>query len=184
MQVWLIHKIFMRFGKLLLQTKIVQTIMTFVTPWFLICSHSNLIDFCDWTYACFLTKAPKKFVGRLCITFFKLRPAGPSQQCKRVFNNIQDPPPRWILMIFKLKCGGRNLFSPAMTNTIEGNNYVGSLLEPLLKKVTPVVGSRMLCSPNLCTLCILSWIVASALLLNPLMPPELFCGSWMATLFA
>jgi hypothetical protein len=26
----------------------------------------------------------------------------------------------------------------------EGNNYVGSLLKPLLK-VTPVVGSRMLC---------------------------------------
>jgi hypothetical protein len=32
-----------------------------------------------------------------------------------------------------------------MTSTIEGNNSVGSLLEPLLKKVTPVVGSRMLC---------------------------------------
>jgi hypothetical protein len=31
-----------------------------------------------------------------------------------------------------------------MTSTIEGNNSVGSLLEPLLKKVTPVVGSRML----------------------------------------
>jgi hypothetical protein len=46
----------------------------------------------------------------------------------------------WILMIFKLKFGGGNLFSPAMTNTIEGNNSVGSLLEPLLKKVTPVVG--------------------------------------------
>jgi hypothetical protein len=27
-----------------------------------------------------------------------------------------------------------------MTSTIEGNNYVGSLLEPLSKKVTPVVG--------------------------------------------
>jgi hypothetical protein len=40
----------------------------------------------------------------------------------------------------KLKFGGRNLFSPAMTSTIEGNNSVGSLL----KKVTPVVGSRML----------------------------------------
>jgi hypothetical protein len=44
-----------------------------------------------------------------------------------------------------LKFGGGNLFSPAMTSTIEGNNSVGSLLEPLLKKVTPVVGSRMLC---------------------------------------
>jgi hypothetical protein len=32
-----------------------------------------------------------------------------------------------------------------MTNTIEGNNSVGSLLKPLLK-VTPIVGSRMLCS--------------------------------------
>jgi hypothetical protein len=42
-----------------------------------------------------------------------------------VQNNIQDPPPRWILTIFKLKFGGWNLFSPAMTNTIEGNNSVG-----------------------------------------------------------
>jgi hypothetical protein len=32
-----------------------------------------------------------------------------------------------------------------MTSTIEGNNFVGSLLESLLKKVTPLVGSRMLC---------------------------------------
>jgi hypothetical protein len=43
-----------------------------------------------------------------------------------------------------LKFGGGNLFSPAMTTTIEGNNSVGSLLKPLLKKVAPVVGSRML----------------------------------------
>jgi hypothetical protein len=43
-------------------------------------------------------------------------------------------------MIFKLKFGGGNRFSPAMTSTIERNNSVGSLLEPLLKKVTPVVG--------------------------------------------
>jgi hypothetical protein len=43
-----------------------------------------------------------------------------------------------------LKFGGENLFSPAMTNTIEGNNFVGSLFKPLLKKVTPIVGSRML----------------------------------------
>jgi hypothetical protein len=35
----------------------------------------------------------------------------------------------------KLKFGGGNLFSPAMTSTIEGNNSVGSLLEPLLKNV-------------------------------------------------
>jgi hypothetical protein len=71
--------------------------------------------------------------------------ADPSQQCKIASNSIQDPPPRWILTIFKLKFGGGNLFSPAMTSTIEGNNSVGSLLKPLLKKVTPVVGSRMLC---------------------------------------
>jgi hypothetical protein len=32
-----------------------------------------------------------------------------------------------------------------MTGTIERNNSVGSLLKPLLKKVTLVVGSRMLC---------------------------------------
>jgi hypothetical protein len=40
-------------------------------------------------------------------------------------------------MIFKLKFGGGNLFSLAMTSTIEGNDSVGSLLTPLLKKVTP-----------------------------------------------
>jgi uncharacterized Zn-finger protein len=78
------------------------------------------------------------------ITFFKRGPADPSQQCKTASNSIQDPPPRWILMIFKLKFGGGNLFSPAMTSTIEGNNSVGSLLKPLLKKVILVVGSRML----------------------------------------
>jgi hypothetical protein len=71
------------------------------------------------------------------ITFFKRRPTDPSQQCKTASNSIQDPPPRWILTIFKLKFGGGNLFSPAMTSTIEGNNSVGSLLKPLLKKVTP-----------------------------------------------
>jgi hypothetical protein len=43
-----------------------------------------------------------------------------------------------------LKFGGGNLSSPAMTSTIKGNNSVGSLLEPLFKKVTPIVGSRML----------------------------------------
>jgi hypothetical protein len=81
------------------------------------------------------------------ITFFKrgpadpADPADPSQQCKTASNSIQDPPPRWILTIFKLKFGGGNLFSQAMTNFIEGNNSVGSLLKPLLKKVTPVVGS-------------------------------------------
>jgi hypothetical protein len=79
------------------------------------------------------------------ITFFKRGPADPSQQCKRASNSIHDPQPRWILTIFKLKFGGGNLFSSAMTCTIEGNNYVGSLLKPLFKKVTPVVGSRMLC---------------------------------------
>ena len=70
-------------------------------------------------------------------TFFKHGPADPSQQCKRASNNIQDPLPCWFLMIFELKFGGGNLFSLAMTIAIEGNNYVGSLLEPLLKKVTP-----------------------------------------------
>jgi hypothetical protein len=79
------------------------------------------------------------------ITFFKRGAASPSQQCKRASNSIQDPP-HWILTIFKLKLSGGNLFSPAMTSTIEGNNSVGSLLDPLLKKVTPVVGSRMLCT--------------------------------------
>jgi hypothetical protein len=79
------------------------------------------------------------------ITFFKRGPADPSQQCKTASNSIQDPPPRWILTIFKLKFGGGNLFSPAMTSTREGNNYVGLLLKPLLKKVILVVGSRMLC---------------------------------------
>jgi hypothetical protein len=44
----------------------------------------------------------------------------------------------------KLKFGGGNLLAPTMTSTMEGNNSVGSLLKPLLKKVTPVVGSRML----------------------------------------
>jgi hypothetical protein len=67
---------------------------------------------------------------------FKHGPANPSQQYKRASNSIQDPLPRWILMIFKLKFGGGNLFSPGMTSTIEGNNSMGSLLEPLLKKVT------------------------------------------------
>jgi hypothetical protein len=52
-------------------------------------------------------------------------------------------------MIFKLKFGRGNLFSPAMTSTIERNNSVGSLLEPLLKKVTPIVGLRMLWSSTL-----------------------------------
>jgi hypothetical protein len=68
----------------------------------------------------------------------------PSKQCIRASKSIQDLLPCWILTIFKLKFGGGNLFSPAMTSTIGGNNSVGLLLEPLLKKVTPVVGSRML----------------------------------------
>jgi hypothetical protein len=79
------------------------------------------------------------------IIFFECGLADPSQQCKRASNSIQDLPPRWILTIFKLKFGEGNLFSPAMTSTIEENNSVESLLEPLLKKVTPVVSSRMLC---------------------------------------
>jgi hypothetical protein len=83
---------------------------------------------------------PLTALSLVYITFFKRGPADPSQQCKRASNSIQDPLPHWILMIFKLKFGGGNLFSPTMTSTIEGNNYVGSLLETLLKKVTPVVG--------------------------------------------
>jgi hypothetical protein len=79
-------------------------------------------------------------IGVSTLTFFKCGPSDPSQQCKRASNSIQDPLPHWILRIFKLKFGGGNLFLPAMTSTIEGNNFVGSLLEPLLKKVTPVVG--------------------------------------------
>jgi hypothetical protein len=71
------------------------------------------------------------------ITFFKRGPTDPSQHCKTASNSIQDPPPRWILTIFKLKFGGGNLFSQAMTSSIEGNNFVGSPLKPLLKKVTP-----------------------------------------------
>jgi hypothetical protein len=35
----------------------------------------------------------------------------------------------------------------SMFRTIEGNNSMGLLLEPLLKKVTSIVGSRMLCVP-------------------------------------
>jgi hypothetical protein len=88
------------------------------------------------------------FQAQYSITFFKRGPADPSQQCKTASNNIQGPPPCWILTIFKLKFGRGNLFSLAMTSTIGGNNYVGSLLKPLLKKVTPVVGSRMLCHQN------------------------------------
>jgi hypothetical protein len=95
---------------------------------------------------------------RLVITFFKRGPADPSQQCKTASNSIQDPPPpRWILTIFKLKFGGGNLFSPSMTSTIEGNNSVGSLLKPLLKKVTPIVGSRMLWSPESCRIVTLKY---------------------------
>jgi hypothetical protein len=35
------------------------------------------------------------------------------------------------------------MFRPGRTK--EGYNFVGSLLKPLLKKVTPIVDSRMLC---------------------------------------
>jgi hypothetical protein len=105
-------------------------------------SQSSTNEYFNMLLSC---KCKHKFLHEY-ITFFKHGPADPSQQCKRASNNIQDPPPCWILMIFKLKFGGGNLFSPAMTSTIEGNNSVGSLLEPLLKKVTPVVGSRMLCT--------------------------------------
>jgi hypothetical protein len=81
-------------------------------------------------------------VGRLrAVLMHNILQARASRPFSTVQNNIQDPPPRWILMIFKLKFGGENLFSSAMTSTIEGNNSVGSLL----KEVILVVGSRMLC---------------------------------------
>jgi hypothetical protein len=71
-----------------------------------------------------------------------------SRPFSTVQKSIQQHPrstARLDSQIFKLKFGGGNLFSPAMTSIIEGNNSVGSLLEPLLKKVTLIVGSRMLC---------------------------------------
>jgi hypothetical protein len=86
------------------------------------------------------------YFGSNFITFFKRGPVDPSHQCKRASNSIQDPQPLWILTIFKLKFGGGNLFSPIISSTVERNNFLGSLLEPLLKKVTLVVGSRMLCT--------------------------------------
>jgi hypothetical protein len=95
------------------------------------------------TLAVFNGKLPF-YEPEIVITFFKRGPADSSQQCKTASNSIQDQPPRWILTIFKLKFGGGNLFSQVMTSSIEENNSVGSLLKPLLKKVTPVVGSRML----------------------------------------
>ena len=95
---------------------------------------------------CIFETMPKSQYPRcsIDITFFKHGPAGPSQQCKRTSISIQDPLPHWILTIFKLKFGSGNLFSLAMVSTIERNNSMGSLLEPLLKKVTPLVGLRML----------------------------------------
>jgi hypothetical protein len=75
------------------------------------------------------------------ITFFKREPADPSQQCKRASNSIQDPPPRCILTIFKLKFGGGNLLSPTMTSPL----IVGPFLtKTLFIRVTPIVSSRML----------------------------------------
>jgi hypothetical protein len=59
---------------------------------------------------------------------------------RRASNNKQDPLPCWT--IFKLKFGGGILFSPAMTSTIEGNNSVGPLLKPLLKKGDPRSGLK------------------------------------------
>jgi hypothetical protein len=44
-----------------------------------------------------------------------------------------------------------------MTCTTKGNNSVGSLLKPVLKKVTLVVGSKMLCTKGLPLLCSKEW---------------------------
>jgi hypothetical protein len=75
------------------------------------------------------------------ITFFKRGPADPSQQCKTASNSIQDPSPHWILTIFKLKFGGGNLFSPAMTSIIEGNNS-GVTLEATVEEGDPRSGLK------------------------------------------
>jgi hypothetical protein len=75
-----------------------------------------------------LTELPVS-VNNPSMSFFKHGTAGPSQQCKRASNSIQDPPPHWILTIFKLKFGGGNLFSPAMTSTIEEIITLGATVE-------------------------------------------------------
>jgi hypothetical protein len=104
---------------------------------FIQCNFLNFYTQGIFLGAFWLLKAlKKKLLLSAYITFFKRRPTDPSQQCKRTSNNIQDPLPRWILTIFKLKFGGGNLFSLVMTSTIEGNNSMGSLLKPLLKKVS------------------------------------------------
>jgi hypothetical protein len=36
------------------------------------------------------------------------------------------------------------MFQPVVTNTIERNTLVGSLLKPVLKRITPIVGSRII----------------------------------------
>jgi hypothetical protein len=70
------------------------------------------------------------------ITFFKCGSAGPSQQYKRASNIIQDPLPRWILTIFKLKFDGGNLFSPTTTRAFSSYGCMFGLETKLLQFCT------------------------------------------------
>jgi hypothetical protein len=100
------------------------------------------------------------------ITFFTGGPADPSLQWKRASNSIQDPCHVGYFSSLNWSFVGRSSFhllwpilyrektlrsllkpllKPLVTFTIERNNYMGSLLKPLLKKVTPLMGWRMLC---------------------------------------
>jgi hypothetical protein len=58
----------------------------------------------------------------LCVVIHNILQARVNWPFSTVQKSIQDPPPRWILTNFKLKFGGGNLFLPAMTSTVEGNN--------------------------------------------------------------
>jgi hypothetical protein len=53
------------------------------------------------------------------ITFFKRGPIDPSQHWKRASNNIQDPMPRWILVILKLKFCWKKRFSLIVTSIVQ-----------------------------------------------------------------
>jgi hypothetical protein len=53
-------------------------------------------------------------------------------------------------MIFKLKFGGGNLFSPAMTSTIEGNNSVGVTFEATVEEGDPRSGLKNV----MCNICL------------------------------
>jgi hypothetical protein len=52
------------------------------------------------------------------LTFFKRGPADSSQQWKRASNSIQDPTPRWILVIFKLKFCWKKRFPLIVTSIV------------------------------------------------------------------